>query len=112
MTDLTLDRLAEIERGCEGVTPGPWFTADWHSDSGKELYFVESRYPETLGPGQASIWPDGVVKNLVASTEEGSGHTKNRLLSDAAHIANCDPDTIRELIRLAKIGLAQENGKT
>jgi hypothetical protein len=93
MTDLTLDRLEQIECGCEGVTPGPWtWGAQWLAkrigNSGRvaEDYMHLAQVP--LNDYDSPRWN-----------------------TDAAHIANCDPDTIRELIRLAKLGLAQENGK-
>lgn len=57
----------------EGVTEGPWFASDWNEDDGPEPFTIEAREPEVLSAGQSSIWPNGIVKRRIASTEDGDG---------------------------------------
>ena len=80
---ITLAQLSEIESGCEGVTPGPW-----------------------RGGHRCDGWltapnPDIPTKRC------GIGEIYARI--DASHIARLDPATVRELVRLARIGLASES---
>ena len=53
-------------------TPGPWFVADWTCFDGDNLLTVEAREPEITEAGQSGIWPDGIRKMKVASTDDGS----------------------------------------
>lgn len=87
--------LAEMLAGLEGVTPGPWYTtgAPWFSGN----------------DGVLAGSPDGNIAYLIADCDDGmnprneyvEGHgpfplgDKN---ADAAHIARCDPDTIRAIL--------------
>lgn len=57
----------------KGVTEGPWFASDWNEDDGPEPFTIEAREPEVLSAGQSSIWPNGIVKRRIASTEDGDG---------------------------------------
>lgn len=91
--DLTPAHLAAIREAAEKATPGPWYTADWNDDFGAETTTVETRTPETLLPGQASLWPNGIAKAKVADTREGDNS-----IADATHIANCDPSFIIALL--------------
>lgn len=73
---LTDEQIAAIRDGTEGVTPGPWASSDWSEDDGPNAFTI----------GAASN------RYRVAETHEGDNPLK-----DAAHIARCDPDTIRSL---------------
>lgn len=65
-------------------TPGPWFVADWMEDDGPNLTTIEARRPEILGPGESSIWPNGIVKIMVAETVEGANPLEDARLISAA----------------------------
>ena len=69
ITPITDERLAEIERGCEGVTPGPW-----HTEVGARYGAVVCR-----GDGRA-----------IASADASEDL--------AAHIARLDPQTVLAII--------------
>lgn len=87
-------------------TPGPWFVADWSKDFGDELFTIETRTKEVLLPGQSSIWPEGVRKIQVATTEEG-GFDRETSLANARLIAAA-PDLLEALkaqAELSRIGL-------
>lgn len=78
-----IKELIEKLRALEAkASPGPWYTADWSHDDGPLQVTVEFREPEILLPEQSGIWPDGIRKRKVASTEEGEND-----LADAALIA-------------------------
>jgi hypothetical protein len=76
---LTLDKLNEIERGLEGVTPGPWRVSK-HRASSRAIQTTKTdreiatvalhKYTDNTGPEAM-----------------------------AAHIARLDPETVRELVR-------------
>jgi hypothetical protein len=79
MTDFT-NTLDEIEKGLRGVTKGPW-----RSETGANSHvFSEIVMDER--------------DNAIAFSDD-----ENR-----AHIARLDPDTVRELVRFARIGIAAE----
>jgi hypothetical protein len=82
LTDI-IAKLDAIEAGLEGVTPGPW-------DRGRLLL-----------PG--SPWRVGQPRHTVAEV---------RVNANAAHIARLDPDTVREMTRLARIGAETEARRT
>lgn len=77
--DDALDALRELS---ERATGGEWAPADWGYDGGDDKTTVETSRPEVLSPGQSNIWPDGIRKVRIASTEEGDNP-----LADAAFIA-------------------------
>ena len=71
MPELTIEaRIAALEAGLDGVTPGPWRAS--HS-------------VVLHGPS-----PGGAV--LASTIDRNGGYNP----ADAAHIARCDPDTIKE----------------
>jgi len=89
------ERLTEMLAGLEGVTPGPWYTTGSPWFSGNDGVLAGS--------------PDGNIAYLIADcddsmnprTEYVEGHGPFPLGdkdADAAHIARCDPDTIRSII--------------
>jgi hypothetical protein len=84
---LTPEQLDEIEKGCEGVTPGPWVYSEDGDDD-----FISS--PKGRGDVHCdtSYYPSGL------KTE------------DAMHFARLDPTTVRELVRLARMGADLEQG--
>jgi len=86
---ITPEQLDEMERGLEGVTPGGWIGRDLYAPY-VDPSFVVARNPATSGG-------IGVLARAFSS-------------KDAAHIARCDPDTIRELVRLARLGAETEKG--
>lgn len=75
--------VERLEGGLEGVTPGPWATT-WHND-GRHL----------------AVGPEARTKiariNITHIDHE----------SNARHIANCDPDTIRTLLSAIKAQAAR-----
>jgi hypothetical protein len=72
--------LDALERGLEGVTPGPWgVTPNERSRVRREK---------------------GALRSVAYTNRD----------EDATHIARCDPDTIRELIRGYRIGREAEQG--
>jgi hypothetical protein len=105
---ITTEQLDALERGLKGVTPGPWATD-------------ASNGPANSVNQRAGV---GVYSMTVAqpSYDEGEGipddawvcgiwgEFASQYVQDTAHIARCDPDTIGELIRLARIGLEAEQG--
>jgi hypothetical protein len=80
--------LDALERGLEGVTPGPW-----------QLTAVNDTMVEAPGREVAEACGDYHDYNDYDVME-----------ANAAHIARCDPDTIRELIRGYRIGREAERG--
>ena len=82
MTDI-IAKLDAIEAGLEGVTPGPWRAAPW----GNRV--PPHEVMNVIMPAIEQVFPDF-------------------LCADAAHIARLDPDTIKELVRLARIGAEAE----
>jgi hypothetical protein len=82
---ITTELLDEIEAGCEGATPGPWRLECWGDGSSP--------------PGLANVVADAAEVVLVAEIPE----------DDAAYIARLDPATVRELVRLARIGMEVED---
>jgi hypothetical protein len=77
---ITTEQLDALEAGLEGVTPGPWKQGASQRD---QVLRVQT------------------TPLLIAGTIDAP---------DAAHIARCDPDTIRELIRGYRLGLEAERG--
>ena len=72
------ERLAEMLAGLEGVTPGPW-VADQN--------MPHNRMPRVEGGDQSCVCECGNM-----------GSEQDRWEADAAHIARCDPETIRLII--------------
>lgn len=101
MTNLSKERLEEILAATEGVTPGPWYQSGppWFHDRGLVLAYTPDG---NIAPTVADCEPN------FAERDEWNESNPDRQLSladvDAAHIKNCDPDTIRsmasELLRL------------
>jgi hypothetical protein len=77
---LTDEKLAEMLAGLEGVTPGTWVAS-------KDKRRWNPNYVESAKAHIADIIPCGVNKKDDSEAE-----------ANAAHIARCDPDTIRTLI--------------
>ena len=80
---ITLAQLSEIERSCDSVTPGPW---EFNKRGGE----IEAANPHSA----RSPWAVGMIYHV----------------GDGPHIARLDPATVRELVRLAKIGLEADTG--
>lgn len=70
--ELSDEKLSEMLAGLEGVTPGPWHEGD-------HWVFV----PPATGE------PTHALENVLS---------QDKPQANAAHIARCDPDTIRALI--------------
>jgi len=92
MDKLSDEQLQKMRAACEGVTPGPWYTtgSPWfHS-----------------GDGVLAGSPDGNIAYLIADCDDGFNPRDEYTGpfeigdkdADAAHIANCDPQTIASLI--------------
>lgn len=62
-------------------TPTPWYAEDWTDDNGSELVTVAAHELEVLGPGQSSLWPDGIRKIRIAETVDSPNP-----IADAAFI--------------------------
>lgn len=90
---MTNDELMQLKAAALAATPGPWFASDWTVDDGANTTTVEARIPEVLGPGQSSIWPDG-MRALRIAESEGGEHP----IADAAYIAAANPSAILALI--------------
>ncbi len=78
---LSSEALAELLAGTEGVTPGPWK---------HRRYRLKPTINEVEGSRKPAVvpWP-----GFDDSSRPEREHAKN-----AAHIARCDPDTIRSLV--------------
>jgi hypothetical protein len=85
--------LDAIERGLDGVTPGPWF--NWRATS--------NCADICSGTPQKPVR----VAQVINTIHDGLYEYQRK---DVAHIASCDPDTVRALIRLARIGKAVVEG--
>jgi hypothetical protein len=73
------ERLNEMLAGLEGVTPGPWeFDGNSITDWGRE-------------------WEASMSMEWVANGTGEEGMNERRDF-DGAHIASCDPDTIRAIV--------------
>lgn len=84
MTMADIERIErELREGLEGVTRGPWLRESAEDDG--TIFIVA----DDLGGlvGAALPWP----------TEAISGGSE-RVEANAAHMARCDPDTIRALL--------------
>lgn len=81
------DRIAEIEARAKAATEGPWEASDWSRDGGDFRVTIETNRPEVLEPGQSGIWPNGIMKLCIASTESGENP-----LRDADFIAHARSD--------------------
>ena len=83
MTDI-IAKLDAIEAGLEGVTPGPWE--------------VKPTAPIVVGVSHSNL-------SGIAGLSVGIGRT----YSNTAHFSRLDPDTVRELVRMARIGASIES---
>jgi hypothetical protein len=84
------------------TTPRPWFTADWQNDFGTNNVTIESR----INNG-STLWPDGIEKRRVASTEDGDNP-----LADAALIVtavNAHGDLVKALEAFLEWNEAEEH---
>ncbi len=93
MTHLTPADLDVMEAGLEGVTPGPWEVYD--GCSWRRIGTTGARYDDC-----AVLYP--VVADDGHPDLSSRHGDRDRNL---AHITRLDPATVRELIRLARIGL-------
>lgn len=76
--------IDQIERGLEGVTPGPW---GW----------AEGR-PDVFAGWAGKPWTILQVKSTTLGWHENSTCASREAGKNAAHIARCDPDTMRAII--------------
>jgi len=98
MTDI-IAKLDAIEAGLDGVTPGPWRRYAKSPHVSRDTTHPDP-HPET---GSVLIAECGNYRD-----KEIAPYNMDRWLADAAHIARLDPDTVRELVRLARIGLTHQ----
>lgn len=84
MTDLAA-KIAELEAGCEGVTPGPWFVKDCGPKRMLEIYSTDMDADDDGRPIDRG--------EHICDMADTNSESEN-----AAHIARCDPQTILELI--------------
>jgi hypothetical protein len=102
------NKLNEIEAGLKGVTPGPWCAAICehpYLDGSKahiERHVIAAYdHPQLKAPVAITRLSIGVGLN-----GEPPVHMVSMTEPDHLHIARLDPATVRELVRLARIGLA------
>jgi hypothetical protein len=90
---LSEERLREMLAGLEGVTPGPW-VKETEQDEEEDLpaFYVSSTVTTSC--------------NLTVVARMGEASAAAR--TDAAHIARCDPDTMREILTLALLSLRSD----
>lgn len=107
---ITTETLNEIERGLAGVTPGPWRVSEQTHPYGDKGYShreqrisTEWDHPQLKGPMDITRLGIGVGLPGLAPIPMVRIEAP-----DAAHIARLDPDTVRELVRLARIGLEMQ----
>lgn len=81
MTRIPTDQLQAMLAGCEGVTPGPW----------QVKYVGDGRMAFAIADS------DG-VSLLTIVEEDHAGFAAVYSDGDAAHLVDCDPDTIRSLV--------------
>jgi hypothetical protein len=85
-------------------TPTPWYAEDWTDDNGSELVTVAAHEPEVLGPGQSSIWPDGIRKIRIAETVDSPNP-----IADAAFIVKAC-NNHEALVQALKVLLEEAEG--
>lgn len=85
MTPDLAAKIAELEAGCEGVTPGPWHVKDYGPKRMLEIYSSDM---DAGNDGRPVDRGERICD--MADTENES--------DIAAHIARCDPQTILALI--------------
>lgn len=89
------ERLAELKAGLEGVTPGPWgFNSARFKKDGEYDCAVTARF-------------DGKRQCIAEAFGRITEKDTQNATALAAHIANCDPDTIASLI--ARLEAAEAN---
>ena len=86
LSDADLERLRE---GCEGVTPGPW---ERHGNS----LMVNGAVDTWSGPVLGTIYQ--AEETIQADAEGRTWQCWGDQSRNAAHIANCDPQTIASLV--------------
>lgn len=85
---LSDERLREMLAGTEGVTPGPWRWDSGDLRAGNDDFII---CPQNVMGGDApKTWAD-----FLGSYGE---HSEDAAQFNAAHIAACDPDTIRSVL--------------
>lgn len=96
---LSEERLREILVGLEGVTPGPW--DHWDMDEFGFHVFADKYGTREVG--------QDCRLSLAAVRYGRDGDAPQRFWTanaNAAHIARCDPDTMREILTLALSALS------
>lgn len=103
MTTLTPEQLDALERGLAGVTRGPWHPGHF----GRPDHPCDCR--SIVAEGYAGSIAEINVKNDLPISEGGNDAPPPlEAAANMRHIARCDPQTIAELVRLARIGIAYE----
>ena len=104
--ELTAERLAEWLADLDGVTPGPWHSYQTTIHGNK----YGGHWVAVSDPAQLiQISGSGGARSFTQRVVDTQDHDDNE--ANAAHIARCDPDTIRALIALAQEGLAGRERK-
>jgi hypothetical protein len=115
VTTLSRQQIEEIARGAESATRGPWqVVTEEHPWALPERQFLGEVIAAKAGTHTDrrifTTWDDGQLKGPwpivngsvgIGMTEGDSRHMVWIDEADAAHIARCDPDTIRALTALA-----------
>jgi hypothetical protein len=103
-------KLNEIEEGLKGVTSGPW-----HAETCEHPYFDGSkahieRHVITAYDHPQSKAPVGITRLGIGVGLNGKPpvYMVKMTEPDHLHVARLDPETVRELVKLARIGLDAE----
>ena len=95
MTNPAGEIAEKLRAGLEGVTPGPWAVQKWRKEYAGSVLKIDFVYVKGTDPNDTTF----------VSFEE-SAHDDD-FECNAAHIANCDPDSIRILLDALKAALAE-----
>ena len=89
---LTDEQVAAIRNGCEGVTPGPWVFAEENAG-----LMSDHGYVLLHGKPGAGGWEQNLFISVGCSYNAAKALGSGAPEANAAHIARCDPDTIRAI---------------
>lgn len=95
---MTREQIEALLAGLDGVTPGPWTAERSHPADSADCWWIKAPWSHPC--------IERFYKTLAYVDHDSDADSTST--QDAAHIARCDPDTIRELCRLALIGLSQQ----
>jgi hypothetical protein len=92
---ITTETLDQIETGLAGVTPGPW---DFYPEDPTSYY----------GAGRSAAMCNDAGEKVIDCLWASATERGNLIYR---HIARLDPQTVADLVRLARIGLDLLEGR-